>query len=134
MLLELDLGFSSLVVLVACVVFPLIGLVLRNKWRRSAARKEEIRRLMTLTSEETAGAELEASAGYGYNYGYAHGDGYGDGYGAVSAPQGNYCAFCYSPTTTRCAICKLFTTGRLTMYILLYRFLFLFEFFCPKLC
>lgn len=102
MLLVLDLGFSALVVLLACAVFPLIGLVLRRKWRRSAARKEEIRRLIILASEETARAELEASAGYGYSYVNAH----ADGYGAVSAAQSNRCAVCYSPSTTRCAKCK----------------------------
>ncbi|XP_031392003.1 ubiquitin carboxyl-terminal hydrolase 18-like isoform X2 [Punica granatum] len=114
MRLELDLGFSSLVVLVACAVVPLIVLVLRSKWRRSAARKEEIRRLMILASEETVRAELEASGGHGcgygygndYDYDYAYADGYGDGYGAVPASQINHCAVCHSPTTTRCAQCK----------------------------
>lgn len=118
MLLVLDLGFSSLVVLVVCAVFPLIGLVLRSKWRRIAARKEEIRRLIIVASEETARAELEASAGYDYSYGYtrddgysrsdgyAYTDGYSDGYGTVSPAQSNRCAVCHSPTTARCANCK----------------------------
>ncbi|XP_051118053.1 ubiquitin carboxyl-terminal hydrolase 17-like [Andrographis paniculata] len=115
MILVGDLGFLCSVVVV------LVGwFVARWKWRRVAARREEIRRLMMLASEETARAELEATVGYG-------------GYGAVQAPVvlsaaeepvvppvlgtgspparpvscGPYrCEVCFSPTTTRCKQCK----------------------------
>ncbi|XP_021903493.1 ubiquitin carboxyl-terminal hydrolase 16 [Carica papaya] len=85
-----DLGFSSLV-LVVCLVFPLIGFVIRRKWRIAAVRKEEIKRLLVLASEEAARAELEASASYG----------------TVSISRGYHCAVCFCPTTTRCARCKV---------------------------
>lgn len=67
---------------------------------------------MILASEETARAEIEASADYGYSYGYASADGYApvNGYSdkseTVPAAQSNHCAVCCSPTTTRCAKCK----------------------------
>ncbi|XP_031280673.1 ubiquitin carboxyl-terminal hydrolase 16-like [Pistacia vera] len=84
-----DLGFSSLVIVVS-LLFPVIGLIFRRKWRLSIARREEIKRLVILASEEAARAELEATLGYG----------------AVSVPQYPQCAVCFSPTTTRCAQCK----------------------------
>uniref|UniRef100_A0A2P2L7B7 ubiquitinyl hydrolase 1 n=1 Tax=Rhizophora mucronata TaxID=61149 RepID=A0A2P2L7B7_RHIMU len=92
MLLAGDLGFSSLV-LVICVLFPVVSFVIRRKWRLAVARKEEIRRLLVLASEEAARAEFEANISYA----------------AVSVPvsRNNYqCAVCYRPTTTRCARCK----------------------------
>ncbi|KAL5558515.1 hypothetical protein UlMin_034726 [Ulmus minor] len=90
MLVAGGLGFQSLV-LVVCLFVPVISFVVRSKWRLAGARKEEIKRLLILASEEAARAELEASAGYG----------------AVSAVASyNQCAVCYSPTTTRCARCK----------------------------
>lgn len=85
-----DLGFSSLV-LVVSFIFPVIALIIRRKWRRAVARKEEIKRLLILASEEAARAEFEAS--YGYNT-------------TVYATQHPQCAVCFSPTTTRCARCK----------------------------
>ncbi|KAK2659886.1 hypothetical protein Ddye_006419 [Dipteronia dyeriana] len=85
-----DLGFSSLVVLVVSFVFPAIALIVRRKWQRAVARKEEIRRLLLLASEEATRAELEDSYGYG----------------TVSVSQYYQCAVCFSPTTTRCAQCK----------------------------
>ncbi|KAK4747503.1 hypothetical protein SAY87_014089 [Trapa incisa] len=116
MLLVLDLGFSSLVVLAVCAVFPLIGLFLRRKWCRFVARKDEIRRLMILASEETARAEIEASVGHEYSYshshsyapadGYASVNGYRDKYETAPAAQRNLCAVCYALTTTRCSKCK----------------------------
>lgn len=89
MLVAGDLGFQSLV-LVACLVFPVIGLVLRHKWQLGMARKEEINRLMVFASEEAARVELQASFGY------------------IPAPisLNHLCALCFSPTTTRCARCK----------------------------
>ncbi|XWS25369.1 hypothetical protein CRYUN_Cryun27aG0062900 [Craigia yunnanensis] len=90
MLLDGELGFSS-VVLVVSFVLPLIGFFIRWKWRLSVARQAEIKRLLVLASEEAARAELEASVGYG----------------TISISR-NYhqCAVCYCPTTTRCARCK----------------------------
>ncbi|KAI4307483.1 hypothetical protein L6164_030663 [Bauhinia variegata] len=85
-----DIGFSSLVLVVVCLVIPIIGFVIRRKWHHAVARKEEIKRLLILASEEAARAELEAS--------YEH--------GTVSFPKNNQCAVCYRPTTTRCARCK----------------------------
>ncbi|XP_030542645.1 ubiquitin carboxyl-terminal hydrolase 17-like [Rhodamnia argentea] len=85
-----DLGLVQGLVLCACGLLPLIGFVIRRKWRRSVERSREIKRLLVLASEEAARAELEASVGYG----------------AFSAPQGYQCAICYCPTTTRCARCK----------------------------
>ncbi|GAV66824.1 UCH domain-containing protein/zf-MYND domain-containing protein [Cephalotus follicularis] len=92
-----DLGFSSLV-LVVCVVFPVIGFVIRRKWRLAVARGEDIKRLLVLASEEAARAELEAYGGYAAT----------TTTNAVSVPvTRNYqCAVCYCPTTTRCARCK----------------------------
>ncbi|KAF5740157.1 Ubiquitin-specific protease 16 putative isoform 1 [Tripterygium wilfordii] len=85
-----DLGFSSLV-LVFCLVFPVIGLVIRRKWRFASAKQEEIKRLLILASEEARRAEEEAF----------------DSYGVVPPSSTNYqCAVCFSPTTTRCARCK----------------------------
>ncbi|BAT78430.1 hypothetical protein VIGAN_02110400 [Vigna angularis var. angularis] len=83
-----DLGFSSLVLLVVCLVVPVIGLVISRRWQVSEDKKEEIRRLLVLAVEETARAEKEA---------------YGT---AVTAPPSNQCAVCYFPATARCAQCK----------------------------
>ncbi|KAG6775971.1 hypothetical protein POTOM_019473 [Populus tomentosa] len=89
---EGDLGFSSLVVLVFCVVIiPLGCFIIRCKWRGAVARKEEIKRLLVLAAEEAARAEFEAAASYG----------------TVPVVTNNYqCAVCFCPTTTRCARCK----------------------------
>jgi ubiquitin carboxyl-terminal hydrolase 36/42 len=89
---EGDLGFSSLVVLVFCVVIiPLGCFIIRCKWRGAVARKEEIKRLLVLAAEEAARAEFEAAASYG----------------TVPVLTNNYqCAVCFCPTTTRCARCK----------------------------
>lgn len=84
MLVPGDLGFSCLALL--SLFFPVIGLVIRHKWRVAVARKEEIKRLLILASEEAARAELETAA--------------------VSVSPQFQCAVCYCPTTTRCARCK----------------------------
>lgn len=89
MLVAGDLGFQSLV-LAACLVFPLIALLLRHKWRLGMARKEEIKRLLVFASEEAARVEIEASFVYT----------------AAPIPLNHHCAVCFSPTTTRCARCK----------------------------
>lgn len=84
MLVPGDLGFSCLVLL--SLFFPVIGLVVRRKWRLAVARSEEIKRLLILASEEAARAELETSA--------------------VSFSPQFHCAVCFCPTTTRCSRCK----------------------------
>ncbi|KAJ6335437.1 hypothetical protein OIU78_012132 [Salix suchowensis] len=89
---EGDLGFSSLVVLVFCVVVIPVGwFVIRCKWLGAVSRKEEIKRLMVLAAEEAARAEFEATVSYG----------------TVQVLKNNYqCAVCFCSTTTRCARCK----------------------------
>ncbi|XP_073224360.1 ubiquitin carboxyl-terminal hydrolase 16 isoform X2 [Cicer arietinum] len=86
-----DLGFSSLVLVVVCVVLPVIGFVIRRKWKLAVARNEEINRLLILAAEETARAETEASGVYGT---------------VVPATYNYQCALCYFPATARCAQCK----------------------------
>ncbi|KAG9132750.1 hypothetical protein Leryth_014022 [Lithospermum erythrorhizon] len=83
MLVGGDLGFwFRLVVGFIAVLFPpALGLVVRHKWRRAAARREEIKRLCVLASEEAALAELESKSEYGYGYGYERGSDYSYGYG-----------------------------------------------------
>ncbi|KAF8406084.1 hypothetical protein HHK36_008164 [Tetracentron sinense] len=89
MLVHGDLGFWGLVlVFFFC---PIVGFVVRRKWRNSVARSEEIRRLVVLATEEAARAELEATVEYG----------------AISVTRQFQCAVCYCPTTTRCARCKV---------------------------
>lgn len=88
------LGFRSLVLLFACVVAPVIGFLIRRKWRLAVTRNEEIKRLLALAAEEAARAELEASAGYSASSAVP-----------ISTTY-HQCAVCYSPTTTRCSRCK----------------------------
>ena len=121
MRVTVDLGFPSLVVvLLACVVVPAIGFVVRLKWRRAVARAEEVRRLLVLAAEESARAESEAAYQY-YD-------------GAVSvAAKSNQCAVCFCPTTTRCARCK--AVHYWYVYGCLVRLRFFFEFlFFAKFC
>ncbi|KAG5629708.1 hypothetical protein H5410_001425 [Solanum commersonii] len=74
MLVGEDLGFlSSLVVAAFVVVFgPVLGFVVGRKWRHSVARREEIKRLLVLASEEAVRVELQATEEYGYDYGYRY--------------------------------------------------------------
>ncbi|GAU23687.1 hypothetical protein TSUD_304620 [Trifolium subterraneum] len=90
-----DLGFFNLVlVVVVCVIFPVIGFIIRRKWKLAVARNEEIKRLLILAAEETARVERESS----FPYVSAP---------VVSAVTSNYqCALCYFPATARCAQCK----------------------------
>lgn len=121
MLIGGDLGFSYLAVVI--VLFcPVIGFVVRRKWRIAAARAEEVKRLLVLASEESARVELEATAGYSTtNYGSAGASsdsqylkyqwattGYSDSVASSSEYQklGFQCAVCFCPTTRRCARCK----------------------------
>ena len=86
-----DLGFSSLVLAVLCLAFPVVILVIRRKWRLAVAKNEEIKKLLVLASEEAARVEFEATVSYS----------------AAPVPRNLYqCAVCYCPTTTRCAQCK----------------------------
>ncbi|KAL8162386.1 hypothetical protein V2J09_013875 [Rumex salicifolius] len=93
-----DLGFRAVFVL----VFVAIGLFIRRKWRLAEARREEIRLLLAMASEEAARAEFEATIEYAASSTAAA--------AAVHAvpsttPQ-RFCAVCYSPTTSRCRRCK----------------------------
>ncbi|KAJ8773311.1 hypothetical protein K2173_028488 [Erythroxylum novogranatense] len=97
-----DLGFSSLI-LVFCAAFPVVFFLLRRKWQLAVARKEEIKRLLVLASEEAARAELEAT--FSYTTAATTTTTTTTTTGPVS--RNNYqCAVCYCPTTTRCARCK----------------------------
>ena len=87
-----DLGFSSLVLVVLCLAVPVIGFVIRRKWQHAVARRDEIKRLLILASEEAERVEQEAT----YEYGTV----------SVSIDKTNQCAVCYCPTTRRCAQCK----------------------------
>uniref|UniRef100_M1DLA4 Ubiquitin carboxyl-terminal hydrolase 16 n=1 Tax=Solanum tuberosum TaxID=4113 RepID=M1DLA4_SOLTU len=72
MLVGGDLGFlSSLVVAAFMAVFgPVSGFMVRRKWRRSVARRDEIKMLLVLASDEAVRVELQAAKEYGYDYGY----------------------------------------------------------------
>ncbi|XP_071925936.1 ubiquitin carboxyl-terminal hydrolase 16-like [Coffea arabica] len=90
MLLGGDLGFLARVVVAFFVVIfvPVVGFVVRLKWRRSVARREEIKRLLVLVSEETARAELEAEGDFGYGYDDGHnGYGYSSSLAEVAAEE-----------------------------------------------
>ncbi|XP_059459905.1 ubiquitin carboxyl-terminal hydrolase 16 [Corylus avellana] len=91
------LGFRGLVLLFACVVAPVIGFLIRRKWRLAVTRNEEIKRLLALAAEEAARAELEASAGYSASSASS---------AVPISTTYHQCAVCYSPTTTRCSRCK----------------------------
>ncbi|KAK4742671.1 hypothetical protein SAY87_000672 [Trapa incisa] len=92
MLVVGDLGFSSLV-LVVCLVFSIVSFVIRRKWCISTSRKEEIRRLLAMASDEAVRAELDDCLSYSADL------------PSVSWPY--QCAVCYRPTITRCSRCKV---------------------------
>lgn len=129
MLVGGDLGFlSSLVVAAFVAVFgPVLCFVVRRKWRRSVARREEIKRLLVLASEEAARVELQAAEEYGYGYGYRYESLKEEDEVFVETPASSasppppptistsysgsrqlqyQCAVCSSPTSTRCSQCK----------------------------
>ncbi|CAF2131173.1 BnaA03g46800D [Brassica napus] len=89
MLLVLDLGLSSLFLLIS-LVLPVVAFVVRRKWRLAALRREEIRRLLIHASQEAARAELESSVEFS----------------SVYVPSSFQCPVCYSPASTRCSRCK----------------------------
>ncbi|KAL9234685.1 hypothetical protein vseg_009524 [Gypsophila vaccaria] len=95
MLIPGDLGFR-IVAVVIFVVFTVIGVVLRRKWRLEVARREEISRLIVLAAEEAARAELESSAGYSVAASPV----------VAAASSHRVCAVCYASTSNRCARCK----------------------------
>ncbi|XP_042039381.1 ubiquitin carboxyl-terminal hydrolase 16-like [Salvia splendens] len=84
--------------LVIVAILLIFGAVVRHKWKNAAAKKEEILRLLAATAyEEAEIAKLEVV----------------DVYKPPSPPppptqiqKGNYCAVCFSSTTTRCSQCK----------------------------
>ncbi|KAJ0239702.1 Ubiquitin carboxyl-terminal hydrolase 16 [Hirschfeldia incana] len=90
MLLVLDLGLTSLVLVISLLVLPLTGFVVRRKWRLAALRREEIRRLLIHASEEAARVEREASVEFSF----------------VPVTKSFYCPVCYCPALTRCSRCK----------------------------
>ncbi|KVI06756.1 ubiquitin carboxyl-terminal hydrolase 16-like [Cynara cardunculus var. scolymus] len=132
MLVGRDLGLPNLVVLVVVfLIVPAIGFVIRRKWLHAEARREEIKRLLVLASEEAARAEIEATEGYFYTANTSSSVPAPDSawipapdsawvptpesarippttsVPLVSALKPPYqCAVCFSPTSTRCAKCK----------------------------
>lgn len=91
MLLVLDLGLSSLVLVISLLAIPLVGFVVRRQWRLAALRREEIRRLLIHASEEAARVEREASVEFSF---------------APVVANSFYCPVCYCPALTRCSRCK----------------------------
>ncbi|XP_062195621.1 ubiquitin carboxyl-terminal hydrolase 17-like [Phragmites australis] len=59
-----ETSFSVVVVLVALAVVPVLVLVVRSRWRRAAARREEVWRLSRLAAEESELAERESVIAY----------------------------------------------------------------------
>ncbi|VFQ86784.1 unnamed protein product [Cuscuta campestris] len=127
MLVGGDLGFLSRAFVAAFLVLagPLLAFVVRWKWRRAVARREEVDRLLVFASDEAARAESQAAAEYGFGYGgYSFGSVLeGEVPAAVPTPspapvystsssmpatrqQPYQCANCFSPASTRCSRCK----------------------------
>ncbi|XP_072977835.1 ubiquitin carboxyl-terminal hydrolase 17-like [Typha angustifolia] len=88
--------------LVLLVVWPVVALVVRRRWRLAATRREEVRRLALLAAAEAERIEFEASLEYAADLAAAVA---APAYAAVVAPPPG-CAVCFSPTTTRCSRCK----------------------------
>ncbi|CAH8363979.1 unnamed protein product [Eruca vesicaria subsp. sativa] len=91
MLLVLDLGVSSLFLLISLVLPLLVFFAIRRKWRLAVLRREEIQRLLIHASEEDARAELEAASVE---------------FSSVYVSNSFQCPICYSPASTRCSRCK----------------------------
>ena len=116
--------------LVALVVVPAVALLVRARWRRAAARREEVRRLARLAAEEAELAERESVLAYYSELfpGVVHAAAvpvapeWGPPPVAVAAVPGpaaqeefeaqppvgakGVCAVCFKPTTFRCKQCK----------------------------
>ncbi|KAJ4963302.1 hypothetical protein NE237_023241 [Protea cynaroides] len=98
MLVSGNLGFTDLILVsFFFVVVPVfvVGFIIRRKWRLAVARREEIKRLVVLASEEAARAEFEAAVEYGAAVSVAR-----------SVPRQFECAICFCPTTKSCSRCK----------------------------
>lgn len=126
MLLGGDLVFLFRVAAAVFVVLlgPAVGVVVRRKWRRAVARKDEINRLLVLASEEAAKVEFEAAAECtsGFSYGYSYGSVLEElpatapttvpvSASASSSLQVTrqlpyQCALCFSPACAKCSRCK----------------------------
>lgn len=122
--------------LVALVVVPAVALLVRARWRRAAARREEVRRLARLAAEEAELAERESVLAYYSELfpGVVHaaevpvapewgpppvvavpGPAAQEEFDAQPQPQPQpqppvgakgVCAVCFKPTTFRCKQCK----------------------------
>jgi ubiquitin carboxyl-terminal hydrolase 36/42 len=111
--------------LVALVVVPAVALLVRGRWRRAAARREEVRRLARLAAEESELAERESALAYYSELfpGVVHAAGapeWGPPPVAIPVPAQEefdaqpqpsvgakgVCAVCFRPTTFRCKQCK----------------------------
>lgn len=130
----LDLGLSNLVVLVVLfVILPLIGFIVRRKWRHALERSEEVKRLLALEREEAGRAEFETF--YGSRSAVSVSEPVRSQVRVADAEtvrvwvsdevvvkgvvRGVYqCAVCFSPTNTRCARCKAVRYW----YVQVYRF------------
>ncbi|XP_019156588.1 PREDICTED: ubiquitin carboxyl-terminal hydrolase 16-like isoform X4 [Ipomoea nil] len=122
---DLVFFFRAAAAVFVVLLGPVVGVVVRRKWRRVVARRDEINRLLVLASEEAAKAELEAAAEYtsGFSYGYSYGSVLEEELPAsapttvpvlasASSPvqvtrQLPYqCALCFSPASAKCSRCK----------------------------
>ncbi|KAI3768604.1 hypothetical protein L2E82_19433 [Cichorium intybus] len=132
MLVGMDLGLPNLVVLVAVfAIFPVVVFIIHRNLRHAAARSEEIKKLLVLASKEAARAEIEATKGYFYPVNTSSSIPPPDSAWVpapsltwVPAPESTWvppmaavplvsslktpyqCVVCFSPTSTRCAMCK----------------------------
>ncbi|KAL0908636.1 hypothetical protein M5K25_023140 [Dendrobium thyrsiflorum] len=95
-----DRGWGGAVLLVCFVLFPAIALVVRWKWRLADAKRAEIIRLVRFAAAEAEMSERETAV-----------------FASASDPPASVvigggavmsnCAVCHSPTTSRCARCKV---------------------------
>ncbi|RCV31529.1 hypothetical protein SETIT_6G185200v2 [Setaria italica] len=113
--------------LVALVVVPALALLVRSRWRRAAARRDEVRRLARLAAEESELAERESVLAYYSELFPAvvhaaevpEAPVWGPPPAAVAPAQEDVeaqpqppagakgvCAVCFRPTTFRCKQCK----------------------------
>lgn len=95
-----DRGLGGAVLLACFLLFPVLSLVFRWKWRLAEARRAEIIRLVSLAVAEAEGVEKEAAVLASAL----------DRLASVVIGGGigmSNCAVCYRPTTTRCARCKV---------------------------
>lgn len=95
--------------LVIVGILLIFGLVVRQKWRNGAAKKEAILRLVAVASEEeTEIAKLQVIEGYNsqqQEYNSQHKE-YNSQHNNTQLEAQHYCTVCRCPTTTRCSRCK----------------------------